>query len=208
MPAIKCEPYKQFLETGVIEIIDKEKFKELLDAVEHPYVQHARALLILLYYTGRRPSEILELTHKDIRIYSNRIEVRFPTKKRGRATIIQIPRDEITAELWNFFKEQVSHPDAYIFWMLRSSKKRIINGKEYHDVSAKLWYWMKKWSNKIGMDLCSYFFRHNRLSDLAMKGADLHDLMFVKGAKDIKSVMPYLHISEDRARKIVRMLKK
>jgi len=208
MPAVKCEVYRKFLDEGIIEILDKEKFKEFLDAVQHQYIDHARALVILLYYTGRRPSEVLELTHKDVKLFKNYIEIQFKTKKDGRGTIIQVPRDEITAELWRFFESNVGHPDGYVFWMFRSSKKKIVNGKEYHEVTAKLWYWMKKWGERAGMDITAYFFRHNRLSDLAMKGADLYDLMFVKGAKDIKSVMPYLHISENRARKIARLMKK
>jgi len=208
MPAIKCSLYKQFLEQGVIQIIDKEKFKEFLNAIEHKYIEHARALMILLYYTGRRPSEILELTHKDVKLYKNHIEIQFLTKKGGKGTVIMIPKDDITEELWTFFEKHVGHPDAYIFWMFRSNKVKVVNGKEYRDVSAKLYYWVKKWGSKVGLDVTQYFFRHNRLSDLAMKGADPYDLMYFKGAKDIKSVMPYLHISADRAKKLARLLKK
>ena len=208
MPAVKNEHYKRFLNEGIIEILDKEKFKELLNAVEHPHLDHARALVILLYYTGRRPSEVLELTHKDVKLFKNYIEIMFRTKKDGRGTLIQLPKDEITVELWEFFEKHVAHPDAYIFWMFRSNKVRVVNGREYKDVAAKLWHWVKKWGQKAGMDITPYFFRHNRLSDLAMKGADPYDLMYFKGAKDLKSVMPYLHLSMDRAKKVARLLKK
>lgn len=62
MPLIKNARYKQFLKTGFIETLDRSVFDKLLARVEHPKdKQQARALMILLYITGRRPSEILEL---------------------------------------------------------------------------------------------------------------------------------------------------
>ena len=46
MPHIKDSAYRQFLDTGIIELIDPNVFQKGLDDIEHQHKQQARALLI------------------------------------------------------------------------------------------------------------------------------------------------------------------
>ncbi len=209
MPTIKDTEYKQFLETGLISIIDKESFEKMLGNVEHPKdTKQARALFILLFYSGRRPAELLELQAQHIKKERRHIKLLLPTKKKGRYSLIYLPLNQYTKEIWEYASNKF--PEQYLFWLFRGNNvKRVryktkdgIKEKQYIEISKKLWYWIKKWCG-----VTPYFFRHNRLSDLALKGADPLELMYYKGASDARSVMKYMHMSSARAKKIARYLK-
>jgi integrase len=202
VPEIKNKAYLKFLNTGLIDVLGKKDFEELLEEIEYKYYRQARALMIFLYYSGRRPSEILELTSGAFKKERRYLKVTISTKKGGSGGIMFLSMNDHIKELWNYVRDMP--PNMFVFWDFRArSKKRT----GYVDTSYKVRYWVKKWSKKIGRELVPYFFRHNRLSELAMKGASPEELMFWKGAKTLDSVAPYLHVSPRKAKKLARMLR-
>ena len=82
MPEIKNKSYMKFLDTGLIDIFKKEDFDKLLGHIHHQYYRQARALMIFLYYTGRRPAEILELTSDAFKKDRRYLQIVVSTKKK------------------------------------------------------------------------------------------------------------------------------
>jgi len=215
VPKITNKKYKEFLETGLIDLISKEDFEEMLKKIDHKNIEQARILLILLYFTGRRPSELLNLKANDFEKEGSYLKIKMPTKKQGTGSIVYLPLVRITyvKELWDYISKLP--PELWILWEFRGkSEKKIkillddgsIHIQKYKDTSYKIRYWVKKWSKKIGKEVTPYFFRHSRLSKMAMKGANVQELKYFKGAKSLSSVEPYLHLSQKKAKKMANML--
>lgn len=209
MPKIKDVSYKQFLQTGLIDIINKDRFKDMLANVEHKYKKQARALFIILYYGGRRPVEVLDLMAENIKKERQRLRIMFPTAKKGRYTTLYMPmRNEHINEFYKYASKLF--PKQYIFWAFRggsSNRVKYLSGgttkfKNYVRTTARLYYWFRKWCK-----LPPYYFRHNRFSTMAQEGATIPQIAHAKGAADMRSVMPYVHMSKAEAAKLIKYYK-
>jgi len=210
MPLIKDSAYRQFLDTGLIRLIDKDVFEESLAKVQHTQKEQARALLILLYYTGARPSEILELRGGSVKKEGRYMKILIPTKKRGRYRTLYLLNKGHIQEALKYAREKVVHPDIYLFWKFRGKNKKVVKyrtlrdgivSKDYVETTKIVWYWVKKW-----MGYTPYFLRHNRFSGMASKGASDFEIMFAKGAIDLKSVSAYRHMSQRQAKKTAKYM--
>lgn len=211
MPRITDKRYAEFLKTGLITPISKAEFAGMLSKVKHSCQAQARAVVILLYYSGRRPSEVLELPGANIEKKGQKLKIIFPTKKGGRYSLLYYP-------LTDHFKEVLAYsgslyPTQFFGWRFRShgnKKKRIayklkdgkMSLKTYERTNTLLRHYFKRW-----FGVTPYFFRHNRFSDMALKGASLLEIKHAKGAKDLKSVEPYTHLSAEQAKKISKYFK-
>ena len=208
MPRITDKSYKEFITKGVIQLIDTDSFQRMLDKVEHNQKAQARALFILLYWTGRRPSEILELTPDLIKKENRKLKVMFPTTKRGIYTTLHFPlKNPHFRELWQY-AQSAGFPGFKMFWAFRGKKgggvyqkttrwvtpKGENRVKEYTVLSRRLRYWCKKWAG-----ITPYFFRHNRFSTMAEQGASDREILHAKGGKSMASAMAYMHLSSRRA---------
>lgn len=210
MPLIKNARYKQFLKTGFIETLDRSVFDKLLARVEHPKdKQQARALMILLYITGRRPSEILELRGGSVIKARNHLKLQIKTLKGGRFTTLFLPlSNPLIQEFWAYAKNKFE--TFYLFHSFRSTKAKTVTwkkqgetkSKRFVELSANLYYWIEKWTG-----LPPYFLRHNRFSTMSEQGATDGDIMLAKGASSIESVRPYIHMSKKRAQKLAKFYK-
>lgn len=154
-----------------------------------------QVVIAILYLTGARPIEIIDLERKDFLFHEdfpviadklidnpftideNDMLIDIRTAKKGLPRIL--PFDQRTTP---FIKEiiipcldEIKNTDDRLFRFRTETRiKQIV-----YDASNN--------------QLCPYNFRHNRLSRLGMLGASLQELMYWKGAKDPKSVMPYLY---------------
>jgi len=175
------EKAKQFQAPLLNEIDLKEMLANCKDEEE-------RVCLILLYYTGARPQEILELRVKDVWQDRKKIAISIPTLKKGIGRTIFIPLNEITQELISFVKERPQDLKLILKW------RHSYNIRDFvYRVSEKR--------------LTPYFFRHNRISQLANAGVDPHTLRRFKGAKSILSVDPYLQLAGTGMKRIASKIK-
>ena len=210
MPRITNPEYEAFNREGLINPIEPDAFADILKRVNHHKSDaQARALFILLYYSGRRPCELVALTPESVEIEGRYIIIRFTTRKGGRATTLAFPKDKYMLEFFNYAKKGI--PTAPIFYHFISNNVNKVKWKtkdgtpkykEYKRDAPLVNYWVGKWSGRP-----AYFFRHNRMSLLAMKGASDRELMFFKGAKDYKSIAPYIHWSKAAAQKVAKYFK-
>lgn len=198
MPKIKNKRYKEFLDSGNINIIDQKELEELLKKVNGHHIIEARCMIITMYITGARPNEILRIKGKDIYKESQHLNIALLPSKNGIARTLKIScrRFPLANELWNY--ASTIPPEMFLFWPFRSkSIKRIKlkNGetKVTTELSSLLRYYFRKWFDN---EINPYFFRHNLFSRMAMNGATPTEIRITKGAKSLNSVVPYEHMSK------------
>lgn len=217
MPKILNEQYRNFIDKGLIDILDYDDLKEALNNVNGiygDYIEEGRALLIALYYTGARPVELLGMKAEQIQKKDSYVTIELQAAKRGLNRTIFLPyRFKAVKELYDFAMKIM--PSMYLFYHYRSKRIRLIKTKsgeykEYHVITDKLYYHVKKWFKDVpdsGMSICPYFLRHNRFSQLSEQGLTPQELQQLKGAKTSDSVQSYLHLSSRTARKIAKHIR-
>lgn len=215
MPEIKDQLYKDFITKGLHTPIDKDQFQGMLERIEHPQKTQARALFILLYWTGRRPCEILDLTPENIHKEGRKLKITFPTAKRGFTTTLFYILTPHFKEVWEY-AAAAGFPGFKLFWAFRGKKgggkhikrvkwvtqkgeKRV---KEYNVISRRLRYWVEKWAGTT-----PYYFRHNRFSSMSASGARQQEILFAKGGRSLASVQPYIGLSKEQASRISKYFK-
>ena len=215
MPNVKSKQYRKFLDKGIIDILTKEDIKRALKNVKGingKYIEEGRALLVTLYLTGARPVEALELVAKDFTKVDSYLVIQVQAAKKGVSRPIYIPyRLSFAKLIWEYVSCCFS--DAFVFYHYKGEYKRVSYGKnnerlERIETSDKLRYHVKKWFKGVVDDsITTYFLRHNRFSQLAQEGVTIQDIMFLKGAKSIESVRPYVHLSTKKAKELAKKIK-
>ena len=214
MPKIVNERYAFFRKSKVLVPVSLTDFEGMLAKIEHPINPAAlRAFFILLYFTGRRPAEIVELQGVDFTRGEGKkkkfIQINLVTKKKGQEiSVLLLPyRNPYIKEAYLFAKKSI--PKLPIFMALESKQKKLVKWKnkkgepqqkEYICKTHNIYYWIKKFS-----PVPPYFLRHNRFSLMANAGATLWELMHAKGARSMNSVLPYLGITEKKLEKMSRL---
>lgn len=215
---IKNKRYRDFLAGKFIQTIGIEEMEQVMQNIGGKNKQGGRALVTILYYTGARPTEVLNLKGENIKKAGDSILIHFETLKHGKPRTLSLPLDKPYIEqTWEYI--QKVYPKLYLFRNFRSEYKRevklkdrkdsegnIIEGevKEYPEVAAKLRYYFEKWF--VGLEVCPYLLRHNRFSIMSERGASNEDIKEFKGAKSIQSVDPYVHLSKRRAKSFEKYL--
>lgn len=208
MPLIKNKRYKEFLDSGNINIIDQKELEELLNKITGKHITEARCMVITMYITGARPNEILRIKGKDIYKENQHLNIALLPSKNGLARTLKIScrRFPLGNELWKY--ASTIPPEMFLFWpFISKSIKRIKlkNGetKISTENSSRLRYYFIKWFNN---EINPYFFRHNLFSRMAMNGATPTEIRITKGAKTLDSVVPYEHMSKILLDKISKKL--
>lgn len=211
MTQIKNKLYRKFLDDGEIEIIKEEHIKLVLDSIKTKYKLEARALVICLYYTGGRPNEVLRLKGKDVKREGRYIVVQIAGSKRGLARPIFLPfKLPLVKEFYKYVEGNM--PDKFLFFNFIGNYKRtrfLKDGRrsERIEITDKLRYHISNWFSSLPFGtITTYYLRHNRFSKLAMAGVRLEDIRMFKGSRTLESVIPYVHMSTEKARQIGRRI--
>lgn len=204
--------YRNFLDNGLIEIINLDQLKQALNnvrGIHGRYVQEARALLILLYYTGCRPVEALNIKAADIEKEKSYIVVKIPAAKRGLPRKVFLPyRFALIKELYKY--SRAVFPDFLLFMHYRSNyERKTKKGKTRADITTRIRYYVNKWFDGVvdNDTIPPYFLRHSRFSQLSEAGLAPQELKYLKGSKTFASVNPYLHLSRRKAVQIAKHIK-
>lgn len=215
MPKIINERYRAFKENGTIEIISSEKFAEMLDKIDYKVnptmTKQGRALAILAFYSGLRPTELVKIKPTDIEQTKNFLKLKFCANKKGRFSTVWLPLNYQLQEFWDYAKKGLPNfPVFYLFnnpspnkvkYVLKRTKET--KQKTYSRLSYRVNYLFKTF-----FDLPPYFFRHNAFSALADLGATDRQLMQAKGAASYQSIQPYVHLSQEQGIKLAKIQKK
>jgi len=216
MPKIVNESYREFLDKGTIHVMEPQEFHKKLDDIKFDMnnfkTQEWKNFLILLYYSGRGPAELLPPQGKDITQKGQFVSIMIQTRKKGRTTLFYFNSKRVP-DIKNVYKwAKNNHPDLLLFRSLISStqdhikwktKKGEHREKTYTRTSKNITYYVKKF-----FGVPPYFFRHNRFSSMSMSGADIKHIKHAKGAADYRSVERYIHLSEKEAKETSKYIKK
>lgn len=212
MPEIRNKHYKQLLNENYIVTLSVEQIKQALDNIKEKYKSEGRALLIVLFYTGARPNEVLRLKANDITKEGSYIIIQMKGSKGGLPRPIELPyKFELIKELYKYSKSVF--PEMYLFYNYQSSYLRKIKHKDGSytqkiDITNNLRYYFNKWfKGVLETPIPPYYLRHNRFSLLAQWGYSDGDLMMLKGAKSVDSLHHYKHLSRHRSRRIAKKWK-
>lgn len=173
---------------------DAQQFKatllgtaDLLRLIDKCRNEEEAVTVLLLYYTGARPSELLGLKPSDVEAEGNLIRMQIPTLKGGSGRVIYLNKNELTGRILAFAQNcMVGRLLPYKRgWQIRNLVYRVSDNQ-----------------------LTPYFFRHNRFSIAAKEGASQYDLRYLKGAKDARSVDDYVHIAGVQTKKLAKVMSK
>jgi site-specific recombinase XerD len=197
---------RKMLDTNWIDLFSKDELLKVLNSMKDRNLIEARALLIALYFTGARPSEVLELKSNQVIKEAGFVHIKLDTKKHGQPRqLVFNYKDDLIKELYLYTSKIM--PDVLLFYHFRNRYTRVRGVKTYIEITGKLGYYFKKWFKNVDNPVNPYFLRHSRMSQLSQSGATPEELRWWKGAKKYESVTPYLHQSEETAKKISKKVK-
>ena len=179
MPKYTDKRLLEWKEKGYMSFTTYADFQKKYNALVS---QPDRNLLTVLYFTGARPAEIIELTRGDIFYRNQALTFKMTTLKRrtDRHTRLIDINTGPYIELMTFWDSIRSLPnDYYVFGFLRPPNHT--NPRQY----------IKK---KLGV--CGYFYRHNIFSLMKQGGATNEQILLMKGGKSLLSVLPYQHLGK------------
>lgn len=208
---VKNKNYKQFLAGDFIQLVNDDHIIKAMENMSNRHPKESRALLVMLYYTGARPAEILQMRSKDVRKENTHIVIQIHTLKRGKNRTMLIPTSKPLAKYILDWCGMI-HPEIYLFPHFQGEYITVYKKKNgelitMNESSYKLRYHFRTWFRGVFEDgIPPYFLRHSRFSTFIQRGATAEDIMQIKGSKHISGVYPYLHMDRSKARKLSRMI--
>lgn len=209
---VKNAEYRQFLDKGIITLITPEHIEKVLakvDGIRGKHKLEGRALIIALYYTGARPAEILNIEAGHVERDNTYVKIFIKGQvKRSLPRHILIKRNKpFINELFEYTK--LFAPNGLIFHHYRNTYHRSVQTRRQgiivrDETTNKLYYHLRRWFEDV-INITPYVLRHSKFSKLMQKGATAEDIRQLKGARRLDSVMPYLHMSMEKSKKLARL---
>jgi integrase len=179
------KPVPKYSKSDINYIVREGDFERLYRNCE---TKRDKAWCSVLWLTGCRPSEALEITKDNINFEEGFTSFLVSTKKLGfkkqdkfvilkRKLILRIPKSHHYINNLIIYTNKFK-PEERIFQFSRKTGINIITR-----VSRRA----------LNLNLCPYNFRHSRMTLLAEAGATLEELKRFKGARTDSSVKPYIH---------------
>ena len=157
-----------------------------------------QCILYLLYATGMRVSEAVNLTLSDIHLDQKLIKV-FGKGAKERLVPITL---EVTILLENYItvvRPQLIKPSSfsaeYLFPVVH--KKAIKHLTRQH-----VWQVVKKLSKQCGVNLSPHKLRHSMATHLLQEGADLRSIQVILGHEHLTTTQIYTHVDKHQLREI------
>jgi len=144
-----------------------------------------KTMLMTVYGSGLRVSEIVNLKTSDIYASSMRILIRQGKGKRDRFTLLSKTNLDILTKYWHAYKPK--HPDNYLF--LNRSKNKMTT-RAAADIFRKALR-----NSGVQKPASIHTFRHCFATHLLEGGADLCQIKKLLGHTHIQTTSRYLHLS-------------
>jgi integrase/recombinase XerD len=187
-------PYPKYSGHRVPKVLSSEEVGQLIDGARN---LQARAMLMLLYSTGIRRSELVRLRVEDID--SKRMIVHIRQGKGGKDRDVPLcPRLlETLREYWRWKK-----PKTWLF--MRGTRTR---GDEPLTDRA-VWYACAEAARHAGFKkpVSPHMLRHSFATHLLENGADLPTIQIRMGHTDLEATSIYLHLSRRHLEKTINPL--
>lgn len=193
-PLIKIQGPK--VETRLPVFVDQRSINNLFDSDSHftdePESQVSRMLMLTVYTTGMRLSELRQLRVGDVDVYKSQVKV---LGKRNKQRIIPITV-ELLNELVAYIKQHEKQQDDYLF---SDPDKKMLNPRKiYAIVNRHL-------SNVTTIEKRSpHVLRHTFATHLLNNGADLNAIKELLGHANLAATQVYTHNSIERLKKVYK----
>jgi integrase len=214
--------YRKFMDGDYLLIATVDHINKAIDTIKTMRKRNEKELihfLIIIYYTGARPAEILKLNRESFKIEGRELSIDIQTLKRGSPRKNLIPmRHALVKQLWQYVSSLPPYTpifDKLCASRLLPSKKKDgtlsadKNGlQKFHtDTTYKVYNHFKHVFDGTELEgIPPYYLRHSRFTAMSEKGASIQDIKYWKGAKSIDSVNPYMHRSLAQAKKTSRLI--
>ena len=187
-------PYPKYTHHRVPRILSPEEVAQLIDAASN---LQARTMLMLLYSTGVRRSELVRLRVEDID--SKRMMVHIRQGKGGRDRDVPMcPKLlETLREYWRWKK-----PKTWLF------PRGIAKRGDGHLTDRAVWYACAEAARHAGLKkaVTPHMLRHSFATHLLENGADLPTIQILLGHADLEATSIYLHLSRRHLEKTINPL--
>ena len=155
-----------------------------------------RALIEVLYATGLRVSELINLKPQDVNLESGYLT----TTGKGRKQRLVPLGDEAASWVKRYLKD--SRP---VLMKKRASPRLFVNARGGTGLSrVGFWKILKAYGRQTGMNasLSPHTLRHSFATHLLERGADLRAIQMMLGHSDLSTTQIYTHILEARLRAV------
>jgi integrase/recombinase XerD len=166
-----------------------EEIMKMIDGVQN--LKH-RTILMLLYSTGMRLSEIANLRIADIDSKNMRIKIVQGKGCKDRYTILS---EQVLLELRAYYI--IYRPKEYLFNGYRPGKRYSVR---------TIQHLMQKALTKVGLEnknFTIHTIRHSFATHLIDNGTDLHTIKELLGHSNLQTTMKYMHLTARRLDGIV-----
>src|SRR5918993_3541472 len=151
-----------------------------------------RALIELLYATGLRVSELINLRQQDLNLESGYLT----TTGKGRKQRLVPVGDEAAAWLTRYVRE--ARPALL---KKRASSRLFVNARGGSGLTrVGFWKILKDYGKRAGVSgaLSPHMLRHSFATHLLERGADLRAIQMMLGHSDLSTTQIYTHVLEQR----------
>ncbi|NJE25704.1 recombinase XerC [Thermococcus sp. MV5] len=169
--------------------LTREEVRRLLDAVP-PTKKRDRLIILLLYGTGLRVSEICNLKIEDIDF--NRGILIVKGGKGAKDRIVPLA-DPLLEEVRGYLKTRRDGSE-YLFVEIRREKKDKISPKT-------VWYLLKKYGDKAGVKVTPHMLRHSFATHMLEKGIDIRVIQEILGHSNLSTTQIYTKVTVEHLKK-------
>jgi len=187
-------PYPKYPSHRIPKVLSPDEVAQLIDAASN---LQARAILMLLYSTGVRRSELVRLRLEDID--SKRMVVHIRQGKGGKDRDVPLCAKllETLREYW-----KVKKPKTWLF------PAGIARRGGDHLSAKEVWHICSEAARHAGLNkrVAPHMLRHSFATHLLENGADLPTIQILMGHADLEATSIYLHLSRRHLEKTINPL--
>ena len=169
--------------------LTKEEVKKLLSAIP-PTRKRDRLIVLLLYGSGLRVSELCNLKISDIDFKRSLIIVR--GGKGAKDRIVPIPR-ALLKEIEDYLKMRNDNSE-YLLVEERRNKKDKLSPKT-------VWYILDKYGKKAGIKVTPHMLRHSFATHMLENGIDIRVIQEILGHSNLSTTQIYTKVTVEHLRR-------
>lgn len=165
-------------------VISKEKIKEMIELTEN--LKH-KLIIKLLYSSGLRLQELIDLKRNDLDFERNLINVRKGKGKKDRVTLIS---ESLKLDLLKYYSEN-NFKTEYVF-----------EGRSGKYTKKSVQKVLEQAGKRIGIKVTPHMIRHSFATHLLDEGIDIRYIQKLLGHSDLKTTEIYTYVSTKDLSKI------
>jgi integrase/recombinase XerD len=166
-------------------VLTKEEVKKIIDSIEN---EKHKLIVMMLYSSGLRLSELINLKVKDLELNERVGWVRTGKGEKDRMFIIS---EKLVEKLRDFIKGK--NPDDYVF----NGRKGMLSPRSVEKIVAIA---VKK--TGINKKVSVHTFRHSFATHLLEAGENIRKIQELLGHASLNTTQVYTHISKEELKKI------